>query len=420
MDEESGQEEIPEGKASIERRKRHDDESEGGLDSPEERSKRDEDPETADKTATEQPNETGENSSVKKEVKIENPAEAEDSGADIGRRKLGKTAEPNSEYEKKIADEIQQRIDSIKEEIKREVEEREKIRDIEINNAKFDELQSEAEENEEDEGLDAPNSYPEKSPSKRSTVAAKVDKRRARRSGLKDLALQLRAVEGVEKLDPEDLRRAELRHESIKKRSAPVFGAVDAIEPLEDEPGSERTKRKIQSPMIIPEQAQAKIEDEVPPGISVDPDLVLNSEEKDRLKRSLVHVNRFARRRRASAVVPEGRVAFLGYRPDQEDEDDEEGGEFEDDGFQDRTSNLRQEKSYYADTRSEEASPGSYFLFPGLDQGRDGNLMVRRKRAGVHGGGATLGRRRSRGKAKQLQNAKVSYFQKIKDFIVGV
>lgn len=53
----------------------------------------------------------------------------------------------NAKYEKRVEDEIQRKIDSIKEEIRRDIEAQERIRDIEENNARFDQLR----EHEEDE-----------------------------------------------------------------------------------------------------------------------------------------------------------------------------------------------------------------------------------------------------------------------------
>ncbi|XP_033323658.2 uncharacterized protein LOC117218976 [Megalopta genalis] len=57
----------------------------------------------------------------------------------------GPTAERSAErsdrdYEKRVEEQIQRKIDSIKEEIKREIAESEKLEEIESNNAKFDEL----------------------------------------------------------------------------------------------------------------------------------------------------------------------------------------------------------------------------------------------------------------------------------------
>lgn len=63
--------------------------------------------------------------------------------------------ESNAEYGKRVEEEIQRKIDSIKEEIKRDIEAQQRIRDIEDNNARFDELwDQEVEENSEGEPIE--------------------------------------------------------------------------------------------------------------------------------------------------------------------------------------------------------------------------------------------------------------------------
>lgn len=60
-----------------------------------------------------------------------------------------KKDESNAEYEKRIEKEIQRKIDSLKEEIQRDIEAQQRIKDIEDNNARFDELQDQEHEDEE-------------------------------------------------------------------------------------------------------------------------------------------------------------------------------------------------------------------------------------------------------------------------------
>ncbi|XP_018371533.1 PREDICTED: golgin subfamily B member 1-like [Trachymyrmex cornetzi] len=62
---------------------------------------------------------------------------------------LLKKDESNAEYEKRVEEEIQRKIDLIKEEIERDIEAQQRIRDIENNNARFDELQDQEHEDEE-------------------------------------------------------------------------------------------------------------------------------------------------------------------------------------------------------------------------------------------------------------------------------
>ncbi|XP_050450394.1 trichohyalin-like [Cataglyphis hispanica] len=60
--------------------------------------------------------------------------------------------ESSAEYGKRVEEEIQRKIDSIKEEIKRDIEVQRRIKDIEKNNAKFDELRDQEEDEEKLEG----------------------------------------------------------------------------------------------------------------------------------------------------------------------------------------------------------------------------------------------------------------------------
>lgn len=57
--------------------------------------------------------------------------------------------EPNAEYEKRVEEEIQRKIDSLKEGIQRDVQVQQRVRDIEDNNARFDELQEQEYEDKE-------------------------------------------------------------------------------------------------------------------------------------------------------------------------------------------------------------------------------------------------------------------------------
>ncbi|XP_018304067.1 glutamic acid-rich protein [Mycetomoellerius zeteki] len=78
-----------------------------------------------------------------------------------------KKDELNAEYEKRVEEEIQRKIDFIKEEIKRDIEVQQRIRDIENNNARFDELQDQEHEDEERQNFE------NESIKKRQTVAKK-------------------------------------------------------------------------------------------------------------------------------------------------------------------------------------------------------------------------------------------------------
>ncbi|KAM0735618.1 hypothetical protein ACS0PU_010766 [Formica fusca] len=61
---------------------------------------------------------------------------------------LSNEDESSAEYGKRVEEEIQRKIDSIKEEIKRDIEAQRRIRDVEENNARFDELRDQEEDEE--------------------------------------------------------------------------------------------------------------------------------------------------------------------------------------------------------------------------------------------------------------------------------
>lgn len=60
-----------------------------------------------------------------------------------------KRDESDAEYEKRVEEEIQRKINSIKEEIQQDIEAQQRLRDIEENNARFDELRDQEHEDEE-------------------------------------------------------------------------------------------------------------------------------------------------------------------------------------------------------------------------------------------------------------------------------
>ncbi|XP_061926892.1 LOW QUALITY PROTEIN: uncharacterized abhydrolase domain-containing protein DDB_G0269086-like [Apis cerana] len=80
----------------------------------------------------------------------------------------GSAEQVDEDYQKRVEEQIQRKIDSIKEEIKREITENQRIREIEENNAKFEELRDEEEEEEDEEEDDQEN---ESAIDKRDTVS---------------------------------------------------------------------------------------------------------------------------------------------------------------------------------------------------------------------------------------------------------
>lgn len=68
---------------------------------------------------------------------------------------IASNEQPDGDYAKRVEEQIQRKIDSIKEEIKREIAENERIKSIEENNAKFDELRDRDEEEEDESAIEA-------------------------------------------------------------------------------------------------------------------------------------------------------------------------------------------------------------------------------------------------------------------------
>ncbi|KAL2712191.1 MATH and LRR domain-containing protein PFE0570w-like [Vespula squamosa] len=268
------------------------------------------------------------------------------------------TKEDDSEYEKRVEEKIKRKIDSIKEEIKREIERKRRDREIERNNARFDELQSkDNDEQEEQEAVSA--NVDEKMASKRSSddVKPKIVRRRRRRrrrrrsNESERIRHRLEEIEGVDNLKDEDEYRAAV-HESIRKRFAPddtseqdepKANRISLKAPIKkrekirqmyvvksdnEKKRKKKRKRRVadEEHVLVPEQAHVKIEDDLPRDLTFDPKLQRSQpvDEKVRIKRA------------------NARLVTLEYRPQNiEDEENDEGNEFGDDGFEDRTSNLK-------------------------------------------------------------------------------
>ncbi|XP_033213365.1 golgin subfamily A member 6-like protein 22 isoform X2 [Belonocnema kinseyi] len=208
-----------------------------------------------------------------------------------------KEDESDDEYEKRVAEQIQQKIDAIKEEIKREIEEKQKIETIKENNDRYDELRQEEEDESQTQILDANNQIVskrclEKVDFNSEKLKQQIEKRRRSKSGNEKVQL----------------------HESIRKRSAPKYGGVEVYQDKKEE--------NTETPRLELDSASS-------------------DDGKVRLKRSNSRVFRRVDKRRAKNLVPKRRLGNLRYRPQNiEDDNDEEGSEFEDDGFNDHSSNL--------------------------------------------------------------------------------
>ncbi|XP_031833802.1 uncharacterized protein LOC116427509 [Nomia melanderi] len=132
------------------------------------------------------------------------------------------TAEQSDkDYEKHMEEQIQRKIDSIKEEIKREIAKNEQLKEIERNNARFDELldQEEEEEEEEQQAAEAESSGMKENLSKRS--ARNLDKSQTRSNGDKrSVRLQKRQKESMQTSGSSDSRlEKKSARQKVGKRS---------------------------------------------------------------------------------------------------------------------------------------------------------------------------------------------------------
>ncbi|KAG7198179.1 hypothetical protein KM043_005593 [Ampulex compressa] len=80
-----------------------------------------------------------------------------------------------ADYEKRVEEEIQRKIDSIKEEIKRDIESKQRVKEIEENNARFDELREQEDDDEDRQSLIGEEKEERRSVSKRSTGSSDID-----------------------------------------------------------------------------------------------------------------------------------------------------------------------------------------------------------------------------------------------------
>lgn len=138
--------------------------------------------------------------------------------------------ESDVEYEKRVEEQIQRKIDAIKDEIQRDIEAQRQIRDIQENNARFDELQEEEREDEETQNLMDEPIDKRQTIAKRSIQGVSDDTAASSfKSGDKKRSLkreeerkkQRRSVElGESDASKEHLSRETTNSENMKRRSA--------------------------------------------------------------------------------------------------------------------------------------------------------------------------------------------------------
>ncbi|XP_012228681.1 caldesmon-like [Linepithema humile] len=132
-----------------------------------------------------------------------------------------KEDEANAKYEKRVEEEIQRKINAIKEEIKRDIEAQGRVRGIEENNARFDELQNQ--EGEDEEGSSFENEPLEKrqTAAKRSVreiadIAAASSKRNGKKRSLKKQQRKKPQRTRAKKIGKSDISK---KNKNLKRRS---------------------------------------------------------------------------------------------------------------------------------------------------------------------------------------------------------
>ncbi|XP_076760967.1 uncharacterized protein LOC143429316 [Xylocopa sonorina] len=202
-------------------------------------------------------------------AKVDSPVAGDGSKSSNSRNEAAVGDQLDANYEKRVEEQIQRKIDSIKEEIKREIAENERVKEIEENNAKFDELreQEDDEDDNEDQALESESLEKRDSPSKRSTRNS--GKSQTRESGEK------RSVKRKKRQGDVDLKRVQGSGESssskksrqTKKRSVTMKSGTPKKREyprqvfLVRNDRKKKRKRRSKNPASISEQRSTKLED---------------------------------------------------------------------------------------------------------------------------------------------------------------
>lgn len=183
-------------------------------------------------------------------------------------------ATADEDYQKRVEEQIQRKIDSIKEQIKREIEESQRLREIEENNAKFDELRQ-LEEDEREASLageDASKSS-DKSQTRENTVKRST-KRSKRHNNAARIAEQESEISS--KKSPRGTttrKRSTTKSESRVADEVPRKRARQAFLVRTDRKKRRRRRSRSSEEQLIPEQRNVKLEDSLPADLSLDSNL---------------------------------------------------------------------------------------------------------------------------------------------------
>lgn len=201
---------------------------------------------------------------------------ADDSEKLANSKNEAETAEQiDEDYQKRVEEQIQRKIDSIKEQIKREIEENQRLKEIEENNARFDELR-ELEEDEEEQapeaaltGDDAPKRSVADRNSGKSRIRDNVEKikRKKRHDGGQEKTRDASDSSSNKKSWPRTVKkRSIMQSETIpKKHARQAF--------LTRTDRKKKRKRRSKNSMLIPEQRNVKLEGSLPADYTLDSNL---------------------------------------------------------------------------------------------------------------------------------------------------
>ncbi|CAK9825851.1 hypothetical protein ANTRET_LOCUS3788 [Anthophora retusa] len=222
-------------------------------------------------------------------VKLEAPANAPEAApsedlekVETSKNEVAAKEQLDGDYEKRVEEQIQRRIDSIKEEIKREIAENRRMKEIEENNDKFDELREE-EEDEEEQAMDSEAPEKQENLSKRSLRNS--GKSQVRESNEKKVVKRKKrqgenAQEKVQGASESGTKKSRL----MKKRSVGKVESqgLNEIPKKHEFPRQvylvkadrrKKRKRRSKNSALIPEQRTVKLEDSLPADLVLDSNL---------------------------------------------------------------------------------------------------------------------------------------------------
>ncbi|XP_033355840.1 eukaryotic translation initiation factor 5B-like [Bombus vosnesenskii] len=203
---------------------------------------------------------------------------ADDSEKLANSKNEAETAEQiDEDYQKRVEEQIQRKIDSIKEQIKREIEENQRLKDIEENNARFDELR-ELEEDEEEQapevaltGDDAPKRSVADRNSGKSRIRDNVEKQSIKRKKRQDSGQEKTRDASDSSSNKKSWPRTVKKRSIMQSETIPKKHARQAFLTRTDR--KKKRKRRSKNSMLIPEQRNVKLEESLPADYTLDSNL---------------------------------------------------------------------------------------------------------------------------------------------------